>query len=88
MEDDRVLAMLPEVINGKTQAELMEEQLRAGMHINNSHVLNGIRFSNWVMPRSNFDALKTFGVRDDDIYCIAYPKSGKIFSRVPGISCD
>ncbi|XP_071791938.1 sulfotransferase 1B1-like [Asterias amurensis] len=74
MDEPRVLAMLPDVINGKTQAELLEE-LRESSSQQNCYELEGMKFS-WVMPQSAFEGIKTFEVRDDDVFIPAYPKSG------------
>lgn len=29
-----------------------------------------------LQPRENLEALQTFEVRDEDVYCVTYPKSG------------
>ena len=75
MDEPRVLAMLPDVINGKTQAELLKE-LRESSSQQNCYELEGMKFS-WVMPRSAFEGIKAFEVRDDDVFIPAYPKSGR-----------
>ena len=41
-------------------------------------VIDGIHVS-WTTPPSTLEAMKTFEVRDDDIFIITYPKSGTYF---------
>ena len=44
-----------------------------------SHVYDGYTFPA-PFRAANFDAMKTWKVRDDDIFCITYAKSGKSIS--------
>ena len=43
-----------------------------------THVYEGIRFLN-IMPASALKEIKTFEVRQDDLYLISYPKAGIFF---------
>ena len=74
--DDQMKALLPELINGKTHEQLMDEIAAADKKIG-SHFIDGIKFP-WIVPKSNLDALKTFEVRDDDVFVISYPRSGEL----------
>ena len=72
---DQVKAVLPSLINGKTHEQLQQEQeAKTSAYI---HIVNGIRLP-WFAPRSNLEALKTFEVRDDDVYVFTYPRSGRV----------
>ena len=76
MYEPRVFAMLPDVINGMTQEELLKE---LNAHVKKLKALEykGMHF-NYLTPRSAFEALEnTFEVREDDVYAVAYPKSGE-----------
>ena len=75
MSTEEILAMFPATINGKNHAELREE-IEAYNAANGVHRLDGVNYM-WIMPPSNFEALKTFQVRDDDVYVITFPKSGE-----------
>ena len=72
---DQVKAVLPSLINGKTHEQMQQEL--ADKAIPFIHVVNGIRLP-WFAPRSNLEALKTFEVRDDDVYVFTYPRSGRV----------
>ena len=37
----------------------------------------GVKHIDGFIPKSTLDDMKTFEVRDDDIFVISYPKSGK-----------
>ncbi|XP_071792398.1 sulfotransferase 1B1-like [Asterias amurensis] len=74
MATNPLLAMFPPIINGKTHEELLLE-IEEYHKSSGVHKLNGNNYS-WVMPRANFDAIKTFEVREEDIFNITFPKSG------------
>ena len=40
-----------------------------------THVFEGVKYPS-VAPKSNLEAMKTWQVREDDIFCITFPKSG------------
>ena len=42
------------------------------------HVYEGVLFFEY-SPPDVLDAVKTFPVRDDDVYIVTYPKAGKYF---------
>ncbi|XP_038070691.1 sulfotransferase 1C2-like [Patiria miniata] len=71
---EQIQAMMPDLVNGKTH-QPVEEKLAALDRKLGSHVVNGIKFPASVQP-SNLEALKTFEVRDDDVYVFTYPRSG------------
>ncbi|XP_022111228.1 sulfotransferase family cytosolic 1B member 1-like [Acanthaster planci] len=73
MTENPLLSFFPAIINGKTHSELLQE-IRE-FNTNYGHELEGNNYS-WLMPKENFDALKNFQVRDDDIFVITFPKSG------------
>ncbi|XP_038047818.1 sulfotransferase family cytosolic 1B member 1-like [Patiria miniata] len=74
MAANPLLSLLPATINGKTHTELLQE-IQEFNALRGVHELDGNHYA-WLMPRDNFDALKTFQVRDDDIYMVTFPKSG------------
>ena len=74
---DQIKALLPTLINGKTHDQLLKK-LAASDEKVGSHNYDGIKFP-WLVPRSNLEALKTFEVRDDDIFVVTFPRSGTIF---------
>ncbi|XP_022098306.1 sulfotransferase family cytosolic 1B member 1-like [Acanthaster planci] len=71
---EQIQAMMPDLINGKTHRQLEEELVTYDRSIG-CHVVDGVKFPFYV-PRSNLEALKTFEVRDNDVFVITYPKSG------------
>ena len=75
--DDRIKALLPELISGKTHEQLMDENAAADK-VNGTHVIDGVRFP-WIVQPTTFEALKTFEVRDDDVLIMSYPRSGELF---------
>ena len=72
---DQIKAMLPSLINGKTHEQLEQEEERAVVN-GLFHFVNGIKLP-WIVQRSNLEALKTFEVRDDDVYVVTFPRSGR-----------
>ena len=52
-------------------------------YIFGSHVLDGIRYNNFVLD-SSIEGLKNFEVRPDDIWIVTYPKSGDATSAARG----
>ncbi|XP_038070698.1 sulfotransferase family cytosolic 1B member 1-like [Patiria miniata] len=71
---EQIQALMPDLINGKTHQQL-EEELAERDKQTGCHVVNGIKFP-FFASRSNLEALKTFEVRDDDVYVFTYPRSG------------
>ena len=55
--------------------------------MNDYVVIDGIHVA-WVTPPSTLEAMKTFEVREDDIFIVTYPKSGmlKIMCRFSMVS--
>lgn len=49
--------------------------------MNDFVVIDGVHVA-WVTPPSTLEAMKTFEVREDDIFIVTYPKSGTCVSRV------
>ena len=45
--------------------------------MNDYVVIDGIHVA-WVTPPSTLEAMKTFEVREDDIFIVTYPKSGML----------
>ena len=72
--NDQLKAVLPSLINEKTHEQMQQEYEDKTSAV--IHVVNGIRLP-WFVPQSNLDALKTFEVRDDDVYVFTYPRSGR-----------
>ena len=73
---NQIKSLLPELVNGKTHEELKEE-IRARDNRNGAHYVDGMKLP-FIVSRSNLDALKTFEVRDDDVFLVTFPRSGKI----------
>ena len=71
---DQLKAVPPRLINGKTHEQMQQEH--ADKTVAFTHVVNGMKLP-WFAPRSNLEALKTFEVRDDDVYVFTYPRSGR-----------
>ncbi|XP_038071227.1 uncharacterized protein LOC119740097 [Patiria miniata] len=71
---ERIQALMPDLINGKTHQQL-EEELAVSDKQTGCHVVNGTKFP-WTISRSNLEALRTFEVRNDDVYVFTYPRSG------------
>ncbi|XP_038071143.1 sulfotransferase family cytosolic 1B member 1-like [Patiria miniata] len=71
---EQIQALMPDLVNGKTLQQL-EEELAATDKQMGCHVVNGRKFPGFI-PQSNLEALRTFEVRDDDVYVFTYPRSG------------
>ncbi|XP_022098282.1 uncharacterized protein LOC110983374 [Acanthaster planci] len=71
---EQIQSMMPELINGKTHKQL-EEELVAIHKMAGIHVVDGVKFPFHVL-KSNLEALRTFEVRDDDVFVVTYPRSG------------
>ena len=71
---EQVDAIFPPLINGKTRQELAES-IAASDKANFMHFVDGVKFPPQVRP-STLQALKTFQVREDDVYLFTFPRSG------------
>ncbi|XP_038071326.1 sulfotransferase 1C2-like [Patiria miniata] len=71
---EQIQALMPDLINGKRHQQL-EEELAESDQRTGRHVVNGIKFP-FHVTRSNLEAMKTFEVRDDDVFVFSYPRSG------------
>ena len=73
---DQIRALMPDLINGKTHQQLREEMVARdeGLGV---HYVDGVKLP-WVVPKSNLDVLKSFEVRDNDVFVVSFPRSGKI----------
>ncbi|XP_022083514.1 sulfotransferase family cytosolic 1B member 1-like [Acanthaster planci] len=71
---EQIEAISSTLFDGKSHQQLLEEweniEKRTGCH-----VWNGVTFGFFV-PQSNLEALKSFEVRDDDVFIFTYPRSG------------
>ena len=65
--------------NGTTAAT--ENGSAAGNVFETFHEVNGMKLS-WTQQLKTIDQLKTFEVRDDDVFVITYPKSGELLFSV------
>ncbi|XP_022098338.1 sulfotransferase 1C2A-like [Acanthaster planci] len=71
---EQIQAMMPDLIGGKTHQQV-EKEWAAHEKLMGCHVVDGVKFPFYV-PQSNLEALKTFEVRDDDVFVITCPRSG------------